>query len=145
MGYTFYTSCGVLAGTRNSSMGLTLGIDPTTHHTISGKVCQSSYHILCYTSRGALAGTRNSSMGPPWRIDPMTHHITLTTELHVRSPCCFVTCLPVHWPQHWNGHVAVEFESIALTFVKWEYHEIFQRSLLRGEWVKVPWNIEWDP
>ena len=35
-----YTSRGALAGTRNSSMGYPLRIDPTTHRTIS----ESSYH-----------------------------------------------------------------------------------------------------
>ena len=30
-----YTSCGALAGTRNSSMGSPWRIDPTTHHTMS--------------------------------------------------------------------------------------------------------------
>ena len=32
----WYTSHGTLAGTKNSSMGPPSGIDPTTHHIISG-------------------------------------------------------------------------------------------------------------
>ena len=35
-----YTSCGALAGTRNSSMGSPGRIDPTTHRTMS----ERSYH-----------------------------------------------------------------------------------------------------
>ena len=35
-----YTSCGVLDGTRNSSVGPPLRIDPTTHHTMN----ECSYH-----------------------------------------------------------------------------------------------------
>ena len=36
----YYTSCGALAGRRNSSMGPPWRIDPTTHHTMS----ECSYH-----------------------------------------------------------------------------------------------------
>ena len=42
-----YTSCGALAGTRNSSMGPPWKIDPTTHRTMS----ECSYHGATPRSR----------------------------------------------------------------------------------------------
>ena len=83
--HIYYTSRGALTGTRNSSVGPLLRIDPLTHLTMSGSSTtelhlapsllaarvllyapsqrqDSTYHGLCYTSRGALAGTRNSCL-----------------------------------------------------------------------------------
>ena len=40
--HTMATSCGALAGTRNSSMGPPWRIDPTTHRTMS----EHSYHFI---------------------------------------------------------------------------------------------------
>ena len=45
-----YTSCGALAGTRNSSMGPEWRIDPTTQHTMN----ERSYHRA--TSHSSIGG-----------------------------------------------------------------------------------------
>ena len=85
-----YTSLGALAWTRNSSMGPSWRIDPTTHRTMSKRSyhgatsrswqqwcmqavehctthCGIFYHICCSARippRGALVGMRNSSDNP---------------------------------------------------------------------------------
>ena len=83
-----YTSCGALAGTRNSS------IDPPRRnfymHHPTDRIY--TYHSLCYTSCGALAGTRNSSIDPPRR-----HFICTTPQTGFTHTTAFVTPVVEHW------------------------------------------------
>ena len=55
--YLCYANCGVLARTRNSSMGSPWGIDPTTYHTVSGPSTML-LHLAPDTERTILTSLR---------------------------------------------------------------------------------------
>ena len=58
-----YTSCGALAGTRNSSMGPPWRINPTTHHTMN----EHSYHGATSHSKQ----NKNNNKTPPTTISEL--------------------------------------------------------------------------
>ena len=71
-----YTSCGALAGTRNSSMG------PPHEGSIQWPIAPWANTLTTELHLAPLDGTRNSSMGPPWRIDPTTHRTMSERSYH---------------------------------------------------------------
>ena len=100
-----YTSCGALAGTRNSSMGPLWRIDSTTYRTISKRsyhraTSRSPFHgTLLISSKGSFISA--ISMSPSWGIDPMTH---CTMSKHSTYHRCIHTCMQSCTHMHINTH-----------------------------------------
>ena len=80
-----YTSCGALAGTRNSSISCHHGqyrmfyMHHPTHRIVPT--------TACYTRCRALAETRNSSMGLPRGVDETSH-----TQNSTYHSLCYTRC-----------------------------------------------------